>query len=88
MMASTVPINMKAAPQIRNLIDRAANLLHLNRTEFVLETMVQKAEEVILEQRLLTVDEDRYNRFISALDTPPKKNLNLQKLMESKAPWE
>lgn len=87
-MSSSVPINMKADPKVRNLIDRAARLLHLNRTEFVLETVVQRAEEVILDQQLIAVDEARFDRFVEALDAAPADNLRLRELMQGKAPWE
>lgn len=87
-MASSVPINMKADPLVRNLIDRAASLLHQNRTEFVLETVVQRAEEVILDQQLIRVDEERFQHFVEALDAAPAENPRLQKLMSRKAPWE
>jgi uncharacterized protein (DUF1778 family) len=79
---------MKADPEVRNLIDRAAKLLHQNRTEFVLETVIQRAEEVILNQQLITVDEARYERFVAALDDPPAENPRLQRLLARKAPWE
>ncbi len=87
-MAQSVPINMKAAPQVRSLIDRAAKLLHQNRTEFVLETAIQRAEEVILDHQLISVDAARFERFAAALDTPPAENPGLQKLLARKAPWE
>ncbi len=87
-MAISVPINMKAEPKVRSLIDRAAKIAHRNRTEFVLEAAIQRAEEVILDQRLITVDEERFERFVAALDAPPASNPRLQRLMERKAPWE
>ena len=87
-MAQSVPINMKAEPQVRSLIDRAAKIVHRNRTEFVLEAAIQRAEEVILDQQLITVDEERFERFVAALDAPPASNPRLQRLMERKAPWE
>jgi len=86
-MAHSVPINMKAEPKVRSLIDRAAKLLHRNRTEFVLEAAIQRAEEVILGQQLIDIDEDRFERFVAALDAPPASNPRLQRLMEQKAPW-
>ncbi len=87
-MNTTVPINMKADVTVRNLLDRAAKLLHRNRTDFVLEAAIQKAEEVILDQRLILVDEARYKQFLAALDEPPANNPRLQRLMGRKASWE
>lgn len=87
-MAQSVSLNMKAAPEVRNLIDRAARIAHCNRTEFVLEAAIQRAEDVILDQQLITVDEARFDRFVAALDAPPASNPRLQQLMERKSPWE
>lgn len=87
-MSSLVPINMKAEPEVRSLIDRAARLLRLNRTEFVLETVIQRAEEIILDHQLISIDKDRFDRFVTALDTSPTDNPRLKQLMERKAPWE
>lgn len=87
-MTQSVQINMKAEPQVRSLIDRAAKLRHCNRTEFILKAAVQQAEEVILDQQLIRVDEERFKRFLSALDSPPASNPRLQRVLERKAPWE
>ena len=87
-MSSLVPINMKAEPEVRSLIDRAARLLRLNRTEFVLETVIQRAEEIILDHQLISIDKDRFDRFVTALDTSPPDNPRLKQLMERKAPWD
>lgn len=87
-MATSVPINMKANPEVRNLIDRAAKISHRNRTEFVLDAAVKMAEDVILDQQLITIDEKAYDKFVALLDAPPAKNPRLQLLMEKKAPWE
>jgi len=87
-MSSLVPINMKAEPEVRSLIDRAARLLRLNRTEFVLETVIQRAEEIILDHQLISIDKDRFDRFVTALDVSPADNPRLKQLMERKAPWE
>ena len=87
-MATSVPINMKANPEVRNLIDRAAKIAHRNRTEFVLDAAIKMAEEVILDQQLIAVDEKAYDKFVALLDAPPAKNPRLQALMEKKAPWE
>jgi len=79
---------MKAQPEVRDLIDRAAKIVHRNRTEFMLDAARQRAEEVILDQQLITVGEKSFERFVEALDSPPASNPRLQRLMEQKAPWE
>ena len=87
-MSQSVAINMKADPRVRSLIDRAAKLAHRNRTEFVLEAAVQRAEEVILDQAFISVEPERYQKFLDALDAPPVSNPRLQRVLKNKAPWE
>jgi uncharacterized protein (DUF1778 family) len=87
-MSQSVAINMKADPRVRSLIDRAAKLAHKNRTEFVLEAAVQRAEEVIVDQALISVDAERYQKFLDALDAAPVSNPRLQRVLNSKTPWE
>jgi uncharacterized protein (DUF1778 family) len=87
-MTQSVPINMKAEPQVRSLIDRAAKLTHRNRTEFVLEAAVQRAQDVILDQTLISVSPAQFQKFVDALDAPPASNPRLKKVLNHKAPWE
>jgi len=87
-MSQSVPINMRADLAVRSLIDRAASLVHRNRTEFVLEAARQRAEEILLDQQQFVLDEAHYRRFIDALDAPPADNPRLRRLFERKAPWE
>ncbi len=87
-MSDSVAMNMKAAPKVRSLIDRAAELAHQNRTEFVLEAAVQRAESVISEQALISVSPERFQKFIDALDAPPATNQRLQNVLKHRAPWE
>ncbi len=87
-MTQSVPINMKAEPQVRSLIDRAAKLTHRNRTEFVLEAALQRAQDVILDQALISVSPTQFEKFIDALDSPPASNPRLRKVLKHKAPWE
>ena len=83
-----VTINLRADHTKRALIDRAAQRLGKNRSEFMLEAACREATEVLLDQRLFMLDEKAYKRFTEALDRPPSENKRLKRLMMSKAPWE
>ena len=87
-MSHFVPINVKASPDMCGLIDQAAKLTHRNRTEFVLEAAAQRAQEVILDQTLITLDPDRFQKFIDALDSSPASNPRLRRVLRTKTPWE
>jgi uncharacterized protein (DUF1778 family) len=82
-----VTINLRVSVYQKDLIDRAATLLGLNRSEFILETTRRRAEDVILDQKLFALNEDQYRNFLNTLDNPPEPNVELKKLFLTKAPW-
>ena len=83
-----VTINLRANQRQRALIDRAAETLGKNRSDFMLEAACREADAVLLDRRLFLLDEKVYKRFTVALDKPPSDNPKLRRLLASKAPWE
>lgn len=80
-------INLRALPEQRNLIDRAADLLGKNRSDFMLEAACDKAQAVLLDQVYFNLDANSFEQFIQMLDAPPAPNPGLERLMAVKAPW-
>jgi uncharacterized protein (DUF1778 family) len=83
-----VTIKIRAHQGQRDLIDRAAEALGKNRSDFMLETACREAEAVLLDRRLFMVDEEKFQQFVELLDRPPATNANLRNLLAKKAPWE
>jgi uncharacterized protein (DUF1778 family) len=83
-----VTINLRADERKRSLIDRAAERLGKNRSEFMLEAACREATAILLDQRFFLLDEKAYKRFTAALDKPPAENKRLRRLLMSKAAWE
>ena len=81
-------VNIRVDAEQLALIDQAAEALGTNRSAFMLETAVHKAEAVLLDKRLFSVDDDTYDRFMARLDAPPADNPQLRALFSRKAPWE
>jgi uncharacterized protein (DUF1778 family) len=81
-------INVRVSRLLLELIDRAADVVGKSRSEFILESARTQAIDVLLDQRLFSLDEDRYSAFIGALEAPPASNQKLRQLMARKAPWE
>lgn len=80
-------INLRARPEQRELIDHAAKLLGKKRTEFMLEAACERAQSVMLDQVLFSLDEEKFERFMAMLDAPSLPNPGLERLMALKAPW-
>jgi uncharacterized protein (DUF1778 family) len=81
-------INLRVSRSQKVLIDRAANALGRNRSDFMLETACREAESVLLDRRYFNLPEDEFRRFTAMLDKPPANNPRLARLLRSKAPWD
>ena len=62
-----VTINIRAKQTQRDLIDRAAEIEGKSRSEFMLETAYQKAQEVLLDRSFFVLDELKFQRFLDLL---------------------
>ena len=83
-----VAINLRANQRQRALIDRAAEALGKNRSDFMLEAACREANTVLVDRRFFLVDERTFKRFTEALDRSPADNPRLRRLLTSRAPWE
>lgn len=81
-------LNLRIRPEVRDVIDRAAELTGKSRTDFVLEAARRAAEDALLDRTVFAVDEETYARFVARLDAPPNANERLRKTVQKKAPWE
>ncbi|MEL6605990.1 MAG: DUF1778 domain-containing protein [Cyanobacteria bacterium J06614_10] len=82
-----VTINIRANQNQRDLIDRAAEMQGKSRSEFMLESAYQKAQNVLLDQVFFGLDEDSFQKFVARLDAPPAPNKKLQALLGAEVPW-
>ena len=76
-----VTINLRADQRKRSLIDRAAETVGKNRSEFMLDAACREATSVLLDQRLFLLDEKAFRRFNEALDKAPADNPRLRRLV-------
>jgi uncharacterized protein (DUF1778 family) len=83
-----ISINLRTDASSRELIDRAAEALGKNRSEFMLEAARREAMAVLVDQRLFLLDDRAYRRFTAALDAVPTENPRLRRLLRGQAPWE
>ena len=81
-------INLRASQKQKVLIDRAAEALGRTRSEFMLDTACREAESVLLDRRYFSLPGDDYKKFVAMLDSPPKDNPRLRRLLHTRAPWD
>jgi uncharacterized protein (DUF1778 family) len=81
-------LNLRIKPELRGLIDRAAQLTGKNRTDFVLEAARRAAEDALLDRTVFSVDRKAYAEFLERLDAPPRPTERLRRTMQRQAPWD
>jgi len=78
---------MRIPVRTRDLIDSAAAVEGKTRTEFVLESARLHAIDVLLDQRIFSLNVEQSAAFAEVLDHPPRPNDALKALMKRRAPW-
>ena len=83
-----VKIQLRAPRTVKDIIDRAAAMTHVTRTEFMLRAAVNAAEDALLDQQYFLLDPERFDQFERTLNTPTGNLSALGKLLNKKPIWE
>jgi uncharacterized protein (DUF1778 family) len=86
--ARAAPMSFRIDAATRDLVDRAAAAAGQNRTDFMLTVLREKAAEVLLNQRLFTLNDADWEAFTSRLDDPPPPNAKLKALLARTPIWD
>ncbi|WP_419812318.1 DUF1778 domain-containing protein [Bacterioplanoides sp.] len=81
-------INLRALPEQKDLIDRAASLQGKNRSDFMLEASCERAQAVLLDRTFFDLNDEQYNQFLTLLDAPIETDGDMKKLLSVVSPWE
>lgn len=87
-MSKTAPINMRVEPSQQALLTKAAAVLHMDRSAFILDVACREAQNVLLDQRLFYLNEADFDAFEAALTAPLPDNDKLAQLLSEPSPWE
>ena len=88
-LSSEVNIHLRARAYDRELIDRAAELLGSNRSQFMLSSALKEAKNVILDQSAFHVDNQTFNQILELFDTDATQEQldGMKQLLSIQAPW-
>ena len=81
------PIQIRAQKEDRDLIDRAAALQGKTRSDFMMESARQRAQDVLLDRRFFSLDEEQWKAFQKELDRSPDDNPRLMRMLQTPPPW-
>jgi uncharacterized protein (DUF1778 family) len=85
--AQTHAVNLRVRGDIRALIDRAAKTQGKTRSDFMIDAARRAAEESLLDQTFLRVDQKTYDHFLEVLDQSPSGD-GFERLMSAARPWQ
>ena len=71
-------VNFRMTEDRLALIDRAAAIRGITRTEFVLRSSELAASEILNERPVIALDDEAYDAFVTALDTPVEAGVRLK----------
>jgi len=84
---ATCAVNLRVRDDIRALIDRAAKSHGKSRSDFMIDAARRAAEEALLDQTLVRVDQETYTHFLTVLDQPPS-GAGFERLIGASKPWQ
>ena len=83
---ATRAVSLRVREDIRDLIDQAAKGQGRSRSDFMIDAARRAAEEALLDQTLVRVDQATYEHFLAVLDHPPEGE-GFDRLMAAPSPW-
>ncbi len=88
-VSSEVNIHLRARAYDRELIDRAAELLGSNRSQFMMASALKEAKNVILDQSSFHVNNKTFNKILDLFDTDATQEQldGMKRLLTVQAPW-
>jgi uncharacterized protein (DUF1778 family) len=76
----TEKLDLRLSRSAKQTLQAAAAAERKSVSEFVLDTALREAEERLVDRRVFALDGKRWDAFIAALDTPPRRHPRLERL--------
>jgi len=74
-------IDIRTTQRVKRTLQDAATASSKTVSEFLLDSALTKAAEVLADRRLFLLDDEQWDAFMAALDAPPQPMPRLEKLL-------
>jgi uncharacterized protein (DUF1778 family) len=74
-------IDIRTTRRVKRLLQEAAAVSNKTVTEFLLDSALTQATEVLADRRLFLLDDKQWQEFIAALDAPPRPMPRMKRLL-------
>ncbi len=78
-------IDLRVDPHKMSIISRAAAMLGVNVTQFIIERVFPEAERIVAEDNRTRLPKEDWERFYAKLDEAPKDLPELRRLVQERS---
>ena len=78
----TEKLDVRVSPSAKAKLLAAASASHRSMSDFVMESALSRAEEMLADRRLFVLTAERWSEFQAALDAPTRSLPRLKALLE------
>lgn len=75
-------IDIRTTLRVKRTLQDAATVSNKTVSEFLIDTALTKAAEVLAERRVFLLNDEEWEAFLAALDAPPQPMPRLEKLLK------
>jgi len=74
-------LDIRLSADAKRLLQEAAEARHKSLSEFVLDSALGAAQDVLKENNVIGLDTEQWTAFVTALDAPPRRHPRLERLL-------
>ena len=84
-MAATIQrsdkIDIRISPAAKSILQEAARERHTTISQFVIDSALTTAQQVLTERNRIGLDTEQWTAFIAALDAPAERHPRMERLL-------
>lgn len=85
-MTQSETISLRMSPVQKEVIDLAAESCGKSRTAFIVESAMDRAQDMLLDRTRLVLDAEHWDALVKALDDPVDVSV-MRRTLETPPPW-
>ena len=74
-------LDIRIAPSAKRMLQEAARARHTTISQFVMDSAIAAATEVLAERSRIGLDSKDWAAFVAALDAPPRRHPRMERLL-------
>jgi uncharacterized protein (DUF1778 family) len=74
-------LDLRIAPEAKRMLQEAARERHVSLSQFVLDSAITAASEVLAERTRIALDSEEWAAFMAALDGAPRRHPRMERLL-------